>query len=116
MGSTPTTYIVWSIAGTDSGGGAGLSADQRAVEAFGLHLCPVPAALTAQNSTAVTRVQAVDADLLQARLLAAAGRSDEAWLVEHAAMPEQRVTRLADVDRVTPYFSILLIHGQGRRP
>ena len=43
-----------------------------------------------------------------------AGRLD-AWLVEHAAMPGQRVTRLADVDTVTPYFSILLIHGQGRR-
>ncbi|MDF0488386.1 precorrin-2 C(20)-methyltransferase [Sphingomonas sp. H39-1-10] len=50
------------------------------------------------------------------RAVAAAGRDGAAWLVEHAAMPEQRVTRLADADRVAPYFSILLIHGQGRRP
>ena len=28
--------IVWSIAGNDSGGGAGLSADARAAEAFGV--------------------------------------------------------------------------------
>ena len=50
------------------------------------------------------------------RAVAAAGREDEAWLVEHAAMQDQRVTRLGEADVVTPYFSILLIHGQGRRP
>ena len=50
------------------------------------------------------------------RAVAAAGREDAAWLVEHAAMPGQRVTRLVEAETVTPYFSILLIHGQGRRP
>lgn len=50
------------------------------------------------------------------RAVAEAGREDEAWLVEHAAMPEQRVTPLAAATSVTPYFSILLIHGRGRRP
>ncbi|PVX30314.1 precorrin-2 C(20)-methyltransferase [Sphingomonas pokkalii] len=50
------------------------------------------------------------------RAVATAGREEEAWLVEHAAMPEQRVTPLAAAERVTPYFSILLIHGRGRRP
>jgi precorrin-2/cobalt-factor-2 C20-methyltransferase len=50
------------------------------------------------------------------RAVIAAGRIDSAWLVEHAAMPDQRVTRLVEAERVTPYFSILLIHGQGRRP
>jgi len=50
------------------------------------------------------------------RAVAAAGRTDAAWLVEYAAMAKQRVTRLADADAVTPYFAILLIHGQGRRP
>lgn len=50
------------------------------------------------------------------RAVAAAGREAEAWLVEHAAMPEQKVTPLAEATSVTPYFSILLIHGRGRRP
>jgi precorrin-2/cobalt-factor-2 C20-methyltransferase len=50
------------------------------------------------------------------RAVAAAGREDAAWLVEYAAMPCQKVMRLANVETVTPYFSILLIHGQGRRP
>lgn len=50
------------------------------------------------------------------RAVQAAGRSDEAWLVEHAQMPGQRLIPLAEAESVTPYFSILLIHGQGRRP
>lgn len=50
------------------------------------------------------------------RAVTAAGRESAAWLVEHAAMPEQRVTPLAQAESVTPYFAILLIHGQGRRP
>jgi hydroxymethylpyrimidine kinase/phosphomethylpyrimidine kinase/thiamine-phosphate diphosphorylase len=62
--------IVWSIAGNDSAGGAGLSADLRAADAFGVHLCPVVAAVTAQNSRAVARVEAVSAELLEAQLAA----------------------------------------------
>lgn len=50
------------------------------------------------------------------RAVAAAGRVADAWLIEHAAMPQQRVTRLVDAAAVAPYFAILLIHGQGRRP
>ena len=51
------------------------------------------------------------------RALETAGRMDRAWLVEYATMPGQKVMRLAEVEgRVTPYFSIVLVHGQGRRP
>lgn len=51
------------------------------------------------------------------RALQAAGRYDAAWLVEYAAMPEQKVVPLAQASgRVTPYFSIIIVHGQGRRP
>jgi precorrin-2/cobalt-factor-2 C20-methyltransferase len=51
------------------------------------------------------------------RALETAGRMDRAWLVEYATMRDQRVMRLAEVEgRVTPYFSIVLVHGQGRRP
>ena len=64
--------IIWSIAGNDSGGGAGLSADQRAAEAFGVHLCPVVAAVTAQNSVGVARVEPVSPELLDAQLAALA--------------------------------------------
>ncbi|MDR0274553.1 MAG: bifunctional hydroxymethylpyrimidine kinase/phosphomethylpyrimidine kinase [Burkholderiaceae bacterium] len=71
-GNDEGKVIVWSIAGNDSAGGAGLSADARAAAAFGVHLCPVAAAVTAQNSRAVTQVQPVTPDLLDAQLAALA--------------------------------------------
>ncbi|MCC8952280.1 precorrin-2 C(20)-methyltransferase [Bradyrhizobium sp. Pear77] len=50
------------------------------------------------------------------RALAAAGRLDDAWLVERGTMPDQRVARLADLAEADcPYFAIVLVHGQGRR-
>jgi len=64
--------VVWSIAGLDSGGGAGLIADQRAADAMGVHLCPVAAALTAQNSVAVESVFPVPPEQLDAQLAALA--------------------------------------------
>lgn len=49
--------------------------------------------------------------------LKAAGKYDDAWLVEYATMPKQTVSKLADVkDGITPYFAIIVVHGQGRRP
>ena len=62
--------VVWTIAGTDSGGGAGIAADQRAADACGVHLCTVVAAVTAQNSLGVERVQALPPELLDAQMSA----------------------------------------------
>ena len=67
-----TRPVVWSIAGTDSGGGAGLSADQRAADAFGVHLCPVVACVTAQHSRAVQHVEPLRPELIEAQLQALA--------------------------------------------
>ncbi|MBS0123985.1 precorrin-2 C(20)-methyltransferase [Thetidibacter halocola] len=51
------------------------------------------------------------------RALKTAGRYDAAWLVEYAAMRGQTVQPLSQAeDKVTPYFSIVVVHGQGRRP
>ena len=50
--------------------------------------------------------------------LARAGKAGSAWLVECATMEEEKVVPLADVPDgyQAPYFSIVLVHGQGRRP
>ncbi|WP_031218736.1 precorrin-2 C(20)-methyltransferase [Halomonas sp. PBN3] len=50
------------------------------------------------------------------RALVRAGRDDEAWLIEYAAMPQERIRPFREVGDSVPYFSILVIHGNGRRP
>ncbi|MBC7735531.1 MAG: bifunctional hydroxymethylpyrimidine kinase/phosphomethylpyrimidine kinase [Bacteriovorax sp.] len=64
--------IVWSIAGSDSGAGAGVQADLRAFDTFDIHGCTAVAAITAQNSVRVERVDPVAVDLLDAQLAALA--------------------------------------------
>ena len=50
------------------------------------------------------------------RALAAAGRLDEAWLIERGTMPGERVARLKDVAMGNcPYFAVVLVHGRGHR-
>lgn len=44
------------IAGSDSGGNAGIQADVRAFHTFGVHACTVVASLTAQNPSGVSGV------------------------------------------------------------
>jgi hydroxymethylpyrimidine/phosphomethylpyrimidine kinase len=60
--------IALTIAGSDSGGGAGIEADLRVFAAFGVHGCCAIAALTAQNTRGVTAVQAVPRAMLKAQL------------------------------------------------
>ncbi|ATG34896.1 precorrin-2 C(20)-methyltransferase CobI [Phaeobacter piscinae] len=50
------------------------------------------------------------------RALERAGRADDAWLVERGTMPGQSVQKLSEIEGEVPYFSIVLVHGQGRRP
>jgi hydroxymethylpyrimidine kinase/phosphomethylpyrimidine kinase len=58
------------IAGSDSGGGAGIQADLKAFAAAGCHGTSVIVALTAQNTTGVTAVHEVPADFVSAQLSA----------------------------------------------
>jgi precorrin-2/cobalt-factor-2 C20-methyltransferase len=51
------------------------------------------------------------------RALEAAGLAGRAWYVEHGAMPGERALPLAGkADAAAPYFSMIVVHGQGRRP
>jgi precorrin-2/cobalt-factor-2 C20-methyltransferase len=50
------------------------------------------------------------------RALQAAGRLDQAWLIERGTMPGERVARLKEIEPTDcPYFAIVLVHGRGRR-
>jgi hydroxymethylpyrimidine/phosphomethylpyrimidine kinase len=56
------------IAGSDSGGGAGIQADLKAFSALGVYGCSVVTAITAQNTREVTAVEEVSVGLVRAQL------------------------------------------------
>lgn len=60
--------IALTIAGSDSGGGAGIQADVKAISASGAYAASVITAVTAQNTTAVTAVHEVPADVVGAQI------------------------------------------------
>lgn len=60
--------ICWTIAGSDSGGGAGIQADTKTFHGLGVHGCSVLAGLTAQNSTGVTAVEYPTETMIRAQI------------------------------------------------
>ncbi|WP_298775477.1 thiamine phosphate synthase [uncultured Shewanella sp.] len=60
--------IVWTIAGSDSGGGAGIQADLATMQDLGCHACSVISTVTAQSSVAVTLVEGVSEAMLLTQL------------------------------------------------
>ncbi|HEY4928115.1 MAG TPA: bifunctional hydroxymethylpyrimidine kinase/phosphomethylpyrimidine kinase [Acidimicrobiales bacterium] len=65
-----TPPVALTIAGSDSGAGAGIQADLKAMSALGVFATTVVTAVTAQNSAAVTAVHPVPADVVDAQISA----------------------------------------------
>jgi hydroxymethylpyrimidine/phosphomethylpyrimidine kinase len=62
----PVTAL--SIAGSDSGGGAGIQADVRSLNAFGVYATTALTAVTAQNTRGVFDVVAIDPAMVEAQI------------------------------------------------
>jgi hydroxymethylpyrimidine/phosphomethylpyrimidine kinase len=59
-----------SIAGSDSGGGAGIQADIRTFSAFGVHATTALTAITAQNTVGVSVIVCIEPDVVEAQVRA----------------------------------------------
>ena len=64
------TAIALTIAGSDSGGGAGIQADLKTFSALGVYGASVLTAVTAQNTRAVTAVATLAPDIVRAQIAA----------------------------------------------
>lgn len=64
--------IALTIAGSDSGGGAGIQADLKTFHQFGVHGTSVVVAITAQNTVGVRAVHPVPEEIVRAQLAALA--------------------------------------------
>jgi hydroxymethylpyrimidine/phosphomethylpyrimidine kinase len=62
------TAIALTIAGSDSGGGAGIQADLKTFSALGVYGASVITALTAQNTKGVTAIHDVPAEFVAAQM------------------------------------------------
>ncbi|HTB09843.1 MAG TPA: bifunctional hydroxymethylpyrimidine kinase/phosphomethylpyrimidine kinase, partial [Acidimicrobiales bacterium] len=60
--------VALAIAGSDSGGGAGIQADIRSLNAFGVFATTALTAVTAQNTRGVSAVQIIDPDIVEAQV------------------------------------------------
>lgn len=97
---------VLSIAGSDSGGGAGIQADLKAFAAAGVHGMTAITAITAQNTVGVTAVHAVPPEMILAQVRAVAEDigvdAVKVGMVGNAAAIEAVARALAMLEDGTP--------------
>jgi hydroxymethylpyrimidine/phosphomethylpyrimidine kinase len=90
------------IAGSDSGGGAGIQADLKTFAAHRVYGTSAITAVTAQNTLGVTAWQALPADLVTAQIEAIAGDigadAVKIGMLGNAAIVEAVAAAIADID------------------
>ena len=88
--------IALTIAGSDSGGGAGIQADLRTFSRFGVFGTSVITAITAQNTRGVTRYSVVEEEMIRAQLDAVASDLRPSATKSGMLANENVVTTVAD--------------------
>lgn len=111
--------IALTIAGSDSGGGAGIQADLKTFSALGVFGASVITALTAQNTKGVTGIHDVPADFITAQMDAVFSDLDvKAVKIGMVARREAIAAIVAGLDRWSPkhvVFDPVMVATSGDR-
>ena len=111
--------VALTIAGSDSGGNAGIQADLRAFHVFGVHGCTVLAALTAQNPFGVRAILTPDAEFvgmqLDAVLEAYAVVALKTGMLSAPDVIETVADRLLLYSRILKVFDPVMVATSGAR-
>jgi len=95
--------VALTIAGSDSGGNAGIQADLRAFHVFGVHGCTVLAALTAQNPFTVRSALVPEPSFIEDQLDA---------VFESYAVGALKTGMLAESEVIEAVAGRLMLHGR----
>ena len=100
---TTSTPIALTIAGSDSGGGAGIQADLKAFSALGVYGASVITALTAQNTVAVNGIHDVPAEFVVQQL---------ETVLDDLVVNAIKIGMLSSVSIIEAVAGVLKQHGQ----
>ena len=116
---TALMRVALTVAGSDSGGGAGIQADLRAFAAFGVYGTSAITAITAQNTSGVIAVAPLSADLVTAQIEAVAGdiaiHATKIGMLATAAIVEAVAAAIRDLDLPLVVVDPVLVSSSGER-
>ena len=104
----PVQRIALTIAGSDSGGGAGIQADLKTFAAHGVYGVSVVTAITAQNTVGISAISPLEADLVTAQIEAVVSdfgvHAAKTGMLPNAAVVEAVAAAVADLE--IPYLVV----------
>lgn len=110
---------VLTIAGSDSGGGAGIQADIKTMSALGCYATSAITAITVQNTLGVTGIHAVPADIVRGQIIAVMDDIQPAaiktGMVHSAELAEMLATVLPMYAQVPVVLDPVMISTSGHR-
>ena len=115
----PPVRSVLTVAGSDSGGGAGIQADLKTFAALGVYGTSAITAITAQNTLGVSAAFSVDADLVTAQIEAVASditlHAVKTGMLGNAAIVEAVAAAIAELDLPNVVVDPVMLAKSGDR-
>src|SRR6185503_18029206 len=112
-------HTALTIAGSDSGGGAGIQADLKTFAAIGVYGASALTAVTAQNTLGVAKVAPLPTDLVTAQIEAVAGdivlHATKIGMLATAAIVEAVAAAIEELELPLVVVDPVLVSSSGER-